>query len=110
VRREGDTVRGIRDGASVEAVSIAGQHLPATPALLIACRQMGRGLDGEESWTRSVLRLLDHFGPFRLAYFEALVRAADCRASANPNDGVLTAKPRSVDAPREVAVSGGTTR
>lgn len=106
VRRERDTVRGIRDGASVEAAAIAGQDMPATPALSIACRQMGRGPDGEESWTRSVLRLLDHFGPFRLAYFEALVRAADCRASANPSTGVVTAKPSSVAATRVVVLGG----
>lgn len=105
-RREGNTVRGIRDGASVKAVSIVGQDLPATPALSIACRQMGRGPDGEESWTRSVLLLLDHFGPFRLAYFEALVRAADCRASANPSTGIVTVKPIAVAKTRGV-VSGG---
>lgn len=94
LRREGDTVRGIPDGASVDAVSIAGQHLPATPVLSIACRQMGRRPDGEESWTRSVLRLLDHFGPFRMAYYEALIRAADCRASAEPQTNVMIASPR----------------
>ena len=32
--------------------------------------------------TRGVLRLLDTFGPFRLAYYETVLRAADCRASA----------------------------
>lgn len=109
LRRDRDAVRGIREGTSVEAVSIDGQHLPATSALSIACRQMGRGPDGEESWTRSVLRLLDHFGPFKLAYFEALVRAADCRASVNPNTGVVTAKPSSMHPMQEAAILGGTT-
>ena len=33
------------------------------------------------SWTERVLGLLARFGPFRLAYFETLLRAADCRAS-----------------------------
>lgn len=107
-RRDGDTVRGIREGASIDAVSINGQDLPATSALSIACRQMGRSPNGEESWTRSVLRLLDHFGPFRLAYFEGLVRAADRRASANPSTGIVTAIPRSIDATADAAVSGGT--
>jgi CRISPR-associated endonuclease/helicase Cas3 len=104
-RRERESVRGIREGAAVAAVSIAGQDLPAT-TLSIACRQMGRDPDGEESWTRSVLRLLDHFGPFRLAYFEALVRAADCRASAMPRTGIVTAKASSVRATTEVVLGG----
>lgn len=39
------------------------------------------GSHGHESSTRGVLRLLDHYGPFRLAYFETLFRAADMRAS-----------------------------
>jgi CRISPR-associated endonuclease/helicase Cas3 len=33
------------------------------------------------SWTERVLGLLQKFGPFRLAYLETLLRAADCRAS-----------------------------
>lgn len=33
------------------------------------------------SWTERVLGLLEQFGPFRLAYLETLLRAADCRAS-----------------------------
>lgn len=106
LRRERDTVRGIQDGASIEDVSVAGQHLPATSALSITCRQMGRGQDGQESWTRSVLRLLDHFGPFRLAYFEALVRAADCRASTNPRTGMVTALPQVTGETRRAVVEG----
>ena len=108
IRREGDAVRGIREGTSVPAVSLNGQVLPETLALSIACRQMGRGPDGAESWTQTVLRLLDHFGPFRLAYFESIVRAADCRASANPRTGVITTEPRAAAASSAaMVVSGG---
>lgn len=39
-------------------------------------------LGGEVSWTRDALGLLEHHGPFVLAYLETLVRAADWRSSA----------------------------
>jgi CRISPR-associated endonuclease/helicase Cas3 len=38
-------------------------------------------LGGESSWTGRALRLLAELGPFRLAYLEALLRAADVQAS-----------------------------
>ncbi len=47
----------------------------------LPARRMGRGEDGHESYTRGVLRLLDHYGPFRLACFEAIFRATNIRAS-----------------------------
>jgi len=62
IRRGSDEVRGIKEGTRVSSFSMDGKPLPETPALSIACRQMGRSADGSESWTRSVLRLLDHFG------------------------------------------------
>ena len=44
--------------------------------------QMGDGPHGE-SWLARVLQLRDslHIGPFRLAYWETLLRVADWRAS-----------------------------
>lgn len=57
------------------AVNLAGVRLS------IDCRRMGRDANGHESYTRGVLRLLEHYGPFRLAFFEAVFRAADVRAS-----------------------------
>lgn len=94
IQRGADEVRGIKEGTPVTGFSMDGNPLPATPALSITCRQMGRSADGSESWTQSVLRLLSHFGPFRLAYFEAIVRAADCRASAAPITNVVMATPQ----------------
>ena len=38
-------------------------------------------LGGDSSWTARALSLLQELGPFRLAYLEALLRVADCRAS-----------------------------
>ena len=39
-------------------------------------------LGGDRSWTRTALGLRDRYGPFVLAYLEAIVRVADWRASA----------------------------
>jgi CRISPR-associated endonuclease/helicase Cas3 len=43
-------------------------------------------LGGERSWTANTLKLLADLGPFKLAYLEALVRAADLRASKKEAD------------------------
>ena len=47
------------------------------------------GIDENESrsWLERSLSLLERFGPFRLAYLETLVRAADMRASAEEQNG-----------------------
>lgn len=78
--KDAETVRGIAHGKTLPPVTINGQLL-GCDALSTACRKMGRDSAGHESYTRGVLRLLEHYGPFRLAYFEALFRAADARAS-----------------------------
>lgn len=86
-----DEVCGIEDGTSVAGCEVLGERLPDTESLSIECRKMGRCEDGSESWTKSVLRLLDEFGPFRLAFYEAIFRAADWRASADPKTEVTHA-------------------
>ena len=74
------TVRGVTHGEPLPAVTIDGETL-GCDALSTDCRRMGRDARGHESYTRGVLRLLEHYGPFRLAFFEAVFRAADIRAS-----------------------------
>jgi CRISPR-associated endonuclease/helicase Cas3 len=75
-----NTVRGVSEGDPLSVVVIDGQPR-GCEKLSTDCRRMGRGANGHESYTRGVLRLLEHYGPFRLAYFEAIFRAADIRAS-----------------------------
>ncbi len=80
--KETHAVRGITGGCLLPPIEVMGQTIGGVP-LSIDCRKMGRDSStGHESYTRGVLRLLEHYGPFRLAFFEALFRAADMRASA----------------------------
>ncbi|MBZ5601828.1 MAG: DEAD/DEAH box helicase [Acidobacteriia bacterium] len=78
--KDTETVRGIANEDALAPVTIAGQELQCD-SLSTDCRRMGRDADGNESYTRGVLRLLAQYGPFRLAFFETLFRAADIRAS-----------------------------
>ena len=86
--KDNDTVRGVEKGSEVPAVVIGGKSLGCA-SLSTDCRRMGRDANGHESYTRGVLRLLDHYGPFRLAFLEALFRAADIRASILAAQGTL---------------------
>jgi CRISPR-associated endonuclease/helicase Cas3 len=75
-----NNVRGVTDGSAIPPVEIKGKKL-GCKSLSTDCRRMGRDSNGHESYTRSVLRVLEHYGPFRLAFFETVFRAADIRAS-----------------------------
>ena len=57
-----------------------GLRVPET-MLDMTIAQIGMGDNGRRSWLERSLTLLERFGPFRLAYLEAIVRAADMRAS-----------------------------
>jgi CRISPR-associated endonuclease/helicase Cas3 len=68
---------GVRDGDPLPAVDLgASKTCPAT-ILDLSPMQLG----GNDSWTARALELLAEVGPFKLAYLEALLRAADVRAS-----------------------------
>jgi CRISPR-associated endonuclease/helicase Cas3 len=72
--------RGVWEGDSLPALDFDGEHSRET-ALRLALMEIGEGEQGP-SWTERSLKLLDHHGPFRLAWLETLVRLADWRASA----------------------------
>jgi len=68
---------GLEQGSTADVPPLLGQ--PAT-ALTVDLEQFSLG--GERSWTRTALGLREKYGPFVLAYLEAVVRIADWRASA----------------------------
>jgi CRISPR-associated endonuclease/helicase Cas3 len=80
--------RGIWDGDILEdAVLGPGHKLPRT-ILDLSFMELGDGPKGP-SWTSRVLSLRDdpNLGPFRLAFLEAILRAADWRASMKAGAG-----------------------
>jgi CRISPR-associated endonuclease/helicase Cas3 len=76
--------RGVWDGDLLPAIELPDGERLAPTRLDLSPMSLGEG-----SWTERVLALRDDadFGPFRLAYLEALLRAADARASANERSG-----------------------
>jgi CRISPR-associated endonuclease/helicase Cas3 len=78
--------RGVWDGDRLAAFSVDGLAIPETE-LALDVMELGGGESGQ-SWAARTLRLLEQYGPFRLAFLEALVRIADWRASeAEQTDG-----------------------
>ena len=66
----------------LEEGSIAGiPPLLGQPATQLTVNLDQFRLGGDRSWTRTALGLRDRYGPFVLAYLEAIVRIADWRAS-----------------------------
>jgi CRISPR-associated endonuclease/helicase Cas3 len=86
--------RGVHEGDEVGAIDLGDGLIFDKMTLSLACMQLGgerefENLDngrirlvGTESWTARSVRLLEQYGPFRLAYLEALIRLADWQASA----------------------------
>lgn len=79
--------RGVRDGDSLPQCQIPAADLKAdglaAPEVVLSLDPMELGLSSRygASWRERMQLLLERLGPFRLGYLEALLRAADCRAS-----------------------------
>ena len=77
--------RGIHDGDRLPEVQLGDAVKPAL-TLDLESMLLGASPAGEPSWMERMLTLREEIGVFRLAYLEALIVAADCRASAEPKE------------------------
>jgi CRISPR-associated endonuclease/helicase Cas3 len=73
--------RGIHDGDALPEARL-GEEVKSALTLDLEPMLLGESSAGEPSWMDRMLTLRDEIGVFRLAYLEALMVAADCRASA----------------------------
>jgi CRISPR-associated endonuclease/helicase Cas3 len=82
--------RGVHEGDVLPAVDLGGGVTAAEVVLSLSSMEMGLGTDGQPSWAERVCGLVERedLGVFRLAYLEALIRAADRRASAEEERNV----------------------
>jgi CRISPR-associated endonuclease/helicase Cas3 len=81
--------RGVWDGDELPAIALGGGiTAPRVEKLDLSPMKLGRGSDGSPSWAERMLFLRDHpeIGPLRLVYLEAMLRAADMRASKNADE------------------------
>ena len=74
--------RGVWDGDELPAVDLGAGELWAGGALNLSVMELGEDARSGASWAERTRGLLDRWGPFRLAWLEALLRIADWRASA----------------------------
>ncbi|MEK6284546.1 MAG: CRISPR-associated helicase Cas3' [Acidobacteriota bacterium] len=83
--REKKFARGIWDNDELPALDLGDLTKPAV-TLDLEPMLLGASEDGARSWLERMITLRDRVGVFRLAFLEALIRAADVRASSNPQD------------------------
>ena len=71
----------VSDYETLPSVDLGEGLLVPETTLDMSIAQIGMDENGRRSWVERSLTLLERYGPFRLAYLEAVVRAADMRAS-----------------------------
>ncbi len=80
--------RGVWNGDGLPAMDLGGGIISSAVTLDLSPMRLGRDKDGSPSWAERMLRLRDdpEIRPLRLAFLEALLRAADMRASKNADE------------------------
>ena len=78
----------IADPETLPSVDFGDGFRIAKTDLNMSIARIGVDENGQHSWLDRTLDLLDWLGPFRLAYLEAIVRAADMRASKIEREAV----------------------
>lgn len=84
-RPDARIARGVVEGDSLPpgAFAAIGAPAPAQPvSLSLELMEIGLSSNREPSWLARMLALRDRLSPFRLAWLETLLRAADARVSA----------------------------
>ena len=74
--------RGVWEGDVIPPVDLGGGETWTGGALALSVMELGEHPETGASWTERTRNLLSQYGPFRLAWLEALVRIADWQASA----------------------------
>lgn len=72
---------GVWDKDPLPEADLGGGVISRAIELDLSPMVLGRGTDGKPSWTERSLGLLAQYGPFRLAYLEAVLRVADWRGT-----------------------------
>jgi len=74
--------RGIWDGDLISEADLGGGYSVSQTTVDLSCMELGQSDKYGPSWLDRVLALLDQYGPFTLAFLEALLRVADWEASS----------------------------
>lgn len=78
--------RGIREGDEIPPVNINGEPLWKGGTLELSVMELGEHPITGASWTERTNSLLAKYGPFRLAWLEAILRVSDWMASEKENE------------------------
>lgn len=93
--------RGIWENDYLPETDLGGGVIAPSVSLSLGITYLGRSPEGIMSWSEQMLTLRDEptLGPFRLAFLEALLRAADQRASAQTSSSRINGKAQTSPSP-----------